>query len=203
MSIKDNIKNRRSELGLTLEEVAKLVGVSRQTIQKYENGIINNIPSDKIELLSYALRTTPAHIMGWTQEPKLQGIKIPVLGYVRAGVPISAVEEVLDEEEISADMARDGDYFALRIKGDSMEPKISEGDVVIVRQQEDADSGAIVIVVVNGDEATCKKLLKFNNGIRLVPSNPAYEPIYYSAEEIESLPVKIVGKVVELRAKFS
>lgn len=83
-----------------------------------------------------------------------------------------------------------------------MEPKISDGDVVIVRKQPDVDSGDIAVVLVNGDAATVQKIKKGPQGVTLIPSNPAYEPLYYSNDEIESLPVTIVGRVVELRAKL-
>lgn len=90
----------------------------------------------------------------------------------------------------------------MQINGDSMEPKFSKGDVVIVRKQDDAESGDIVIAMVNGDDATCKRLKKYQEGIGLVSTNPAYEPMYFSNKEIEEKPVRIIGKVVELRAKF-
>ena len=128
--------------------------------------------------------------------------RIPVLGKVVAGIPLGAIEDIIDYEEIPHSMAKSGDYFALQIKGDSMEPRIKEGDVVIVRKQPDVESGEVAIVLVNGDEATIKKVQKFNGGINLVPSNPAYEVKTYSNDDIESLPVSIIGKVVELRAKF-
>lgn len=131
-----------------------------------------------------------------------KGLKIPVLGSVRAGLPMEAVENILDYEEIGEEMARQGDFFALQIKGDSMEPRIKEGDVVIVRKQPDVENGEIAIVLVNGDEATIKKVQKFTGGINLVPSNPAYEVKTFTNQQIETLPVKILGKVVELRAKF-
>lgn len=132
----------------------------------------------------------------------LKGISIPVLGSVAAGIPIDAIEDILDYEEISVDLARSGEFFGLRVQGDSMSPRIQEGDVVIVRQQNDAESGDVVIVLINGDEATCKKLVRSDSGIVLHSFNPFYEPKYFSVEEIESLPVRIVGKVVELRGKF-
>lgn len=131
-----------------------------------------------------------------------KSVKIPVLGTVVAGIPLEAIEDIIDYEEISVEMARQGDYFALRVKGDSMEPKISAGDVVIVRKQEDVDSGDLAIVLVNGNEATIKKIMKFNGGINLVPNNSAYSVMTYTNEQIESLPVNVIGKVVELRAKF-
>lgn len=134
---------------------------------------------------------------------KTSSTKIPVLGYVRAGIPLNAVEEILDWEEIPEKWLESGDeYFALSIKGDSMEPKFSEGDVAIIRKQDDVESGDIAIILVNGDDATCKKVMKYSGGVRLVPWNPSYEVLDFSNQEIEELPVKIIGKVVELRAKF-
>ena len=130
------------------------------------------------------------------------GVVINVLGRVAAGIPIDAVTDIIDTEEISQEMARTGEFFGLQIKGDSMEPKISDGDVVIVRQQNDAESGDIVIATINGDEATCKRIRKYRDGIELVSNNPCYEPMFFSNEEIENKPVRIIGRVVELRAKF-
>ena len=95
-----------------------------------------------------------------------------------------------------------GEFFGLRIKGDSMEPRMESGDVVIVRQQSDANSGDTVIVLVNGDDATCKRLQKTDNGIMLVSTNPKYPPMFYSNEDIRTKPVVILGKVVELRQKY-
>lgn len=131
-----------------------------------------------------------------------KGVQIPVLGYVRAGIPIEAVEEILDYEEISRDMARQGEYFALSIKGDSMEPKISDGDVVIVRRQETVENGEYAVVLVNGNDATVKKFYKLENGIKLLSTNPSYDPFFFTIDEVNNLPVRVVGKVVELRAKF-
>ena len=88
-------------------------------------------------------------------------IRIPVLGRVAAGIPIDAIEEVIDWEDISADMVAGGaEYFGLQIKGDSMEPKISSGDIVIVRKQPDVESGEVAVVLVNGDDATVKRVKK-------------------------------------------
>lgn len=131
-----------------------------------------------------------------------KGIIINVLGRVAAGIPIEAVEDIIDTEEISQEMAANGTYFGLQIKGNSMEPRMCEGDVVIVRQQEDAESGDIVIAMVNGDDATCKRLRKYRDGIELISNNPVYPPMFYSNEDILNKPVKIIGKVVELRGKF-
>ena len=96
----------------------------------------------------------------------------------------------------------EGEFFALRVKGDSMEPRIKEGDIVIVRKQDDVDNGDLAVMLVNGDEATLKKIQKFNGGINLIPSNPSYAVMTYTSQEILDLPVRCLGKVVELRARF-
>lgn len=137
-----------------------------------------------------------------TEQKDRKTRKIKVLGYVRAGIPVSAVEEILGYEEIPESMAKTGDYFALTIKGDSMEPKFSEGDIIIVRRQQTAQNGDIVVVLINGDDATVKKISITSSGIILQPLNPSYKAIYYSPKDVEELPVSIIGKVVELRARF-
>ena len=136
------------------------------------------------------------------QSFKKKGVTINVLGRVAAGIPIEAVEEVIDTEEIPEEMAATGTFFGLKIKGDSMIPNICDGDVVIVRQQDDAESGDIVIATVNGTDATCKRLRKYRDGIELIANNPTYEPMEFSNTDIFEKPVRIIGKVVELRRKF-
>lgn len=157
-----------------------------------------------MEPLAEVLHTTPMYLLGIEENSENKNkYLVPVLGTVRAGLPIEAVETIIDYEEISEDMAKQGEFFALQIKGDSMEPRICEGDVVIVRKQSDVDSGDTAIVLVNGEEATIKKIQKFDGGINLVPGNPSYDVRTYTNEQIESLPVQILGKVVELRGKFA
>ena len=208
-TVGDRIKALRKKLGISQVDFADKIGVSKQTLYKYENNIITNIPSDKIEAIAVNFKISPSSLMGWDEEQKIadqattKAVRIPVLGRVAAGLPLFADEEIIDYEDISDAMAKDGEYYGLRIRGDSMEPKFSDGDVVIVRKQEDADNGDIVIALVNGDDAVCKRLRKYADGsVALVSSNPAYEPIYFSGEEVAETPVKIIGKVKELRAKF-
>ena len=200
-----DLKTRRQELNMTLEEVGNIVGVGKSTVRKWETGDIANMKIDKVTLLAKALKTTPTAILGTeekTEENPSAPVRIPVLGRVAAGIPIEAVEDILDYEEISADMASKGDYFALQIQGNSMEPRICQNDVVIVRCQPSVESGEIAVVLVNGENATCKKIIKQPNGISLASLNPAYPPMFYTNEEITSLPVTILGKMVELRGKF-
>lgn len=130
------------------------------------------------------------------------GIKIPVLGDVAAGIPIDAITDIVDYEEIDAATAATGDFFGLRIKGTSMEPRMREGDVVIVRKQEAAVTGDTVVVMVNGNSATVKKIKYGPDGITLIPTNPAHDVQFYSAADVERLPVRVIGRVVELRAKY-
>ena len=197
------IKSAREDLKLTKRELAKRIGVHESSINKYEKGLVD-IPLSKISELARVLKVTEAYLMGWEEklEQPPQGLQIPVLGTVAAGIPISAVEDILDYEEIDSSFQSQGEFFALRIKGDSMQPKMDDGDVVIVKQQSDANSGDTVIALVNGDEATCKKLQKTENGIMLVSTNPNYLPMFFTNEEIQTKPVVILGKVVELRSKF-
>lgn len=130
--------------------------------------------------------------------PKKDRNRIPVLGRVAAGIPIDAIEEVIDYEEIDDKLASTGELFGLKIKGDSMTPRICDGDVVIVRKQEAADSGDIVIATINGDDAVCKRLLIYGAAILLRSNNPIYEDIDVTGRE----DFKIVGKVIELRGKM-
>lgn len=204
MGIGDRIRILRINAGMTQIELANKLNISNSTLSQYESSA--RTPSDdmKLKIASLFHVSTDYLLSGATNtvNAKTKGVQIPVLGEVRAGYPMEAVENIIDYEEIDEETARRGEFFALRIKGDSMEPRFVEGDVVIVRKQETAESGDIVVALVNGDSATIKKLKRHQNGITLVPSNSAYEPMYYSNEEIMELPVNILGKVVELRAKF-
>lgn len=210
------LKALRANEKISQQKIADYLNVSRSTVAMWETGGIE--PSFEIlEKLATYFGVTTDYLLGinsdnftessLSKHPKKHGIKIPVYGNVAAGVPILAIEnydsaDPDDWEEIDEKMAANGEYIALRIKGDSMEPKISTGDVVIVRLQPDAETGDIVVAMVNGDEATVKKLKKRPEGILLIPSNPKYEPMFYTNEDIENLPIRILGRVVELRAKF-
>ncbi len=189
------------------------VKLGRNDISQYVSGKVN--PSQKkLTVLGLAFNVSEAWLMGF-DVPMNRGhknisnvtslseyVQIPVLGKVAAGIPMTAVENIIDYEEIPASMAAGGEYVALQIKGHSMEPRMFEGDVVIVRIQPSIDSGEVAVVIVNGNEATVKKIQLRHDGIVLQPFNPSYDPIYYTNEDIESLPIRIFGKVVELRQKY-
>lgn len=199
--IGDKIKKRREELGISQEELAKRMGYkSRSSINKIELNL-SDVPQKKIIDFAKALDTTISYLMD-EHTSKNKGVNIPVLGRVIAGIPIEAVEEIIDYEEITESLAKTGEFFALQIKGDSMEPEMREGDIAIVRKQETAETGDIAIVLVNGDDATVKKVRILDEGIMLIPFNAKYTPWAYTAEECESLPVRIIGKVIECRRKY-
>ena len=198
-----NIQYYMELYGKTRQEMCDSLGVKYTTFTDWVKG--NSYPRiDKIELMANYFGISKADLVedrSKRSAPR-KGVVINVLGRVAAGIPIDAVEDIIDTEEISEEMAKTGEFFGLQINGDSMEPKFSKGDVVIVRKQDDAESGDIVIAMVNGNDATCKRLKKYADGIALLSTNPKYDPMIFSNQEIEEKPVRIIGKVVELRAKF-
>ena len=197
-----NIQRLMEKHGKDRNDICRDLGFKYTTFTDWING--NTYPRiDKIELMANYFNVSKSELVeAHTDSQQSNAVVIPVLGRVAAGIPMAAAEYIIDTEEISQAMAADGEYFGLQVKGDSMEPKISNGDVVIVRKQSDADDGDLVIALVNGDDAVVKRLKKYKDGIALISSNPIYEPMFFSKSEIEEKPVEIIGKVKELRAKF-
>lgn len=196
---------------MSQEEVAKALNIDRTTYVKYERG---GSVKRNVEKLSNFFNVSTDYLLGRSDSPtgsysadigspsKEKTIRVPILGRIAAGTPIGAVEEVIGWEEISKKLAAGGACFALRVCGHSMEPRILEGDTVIVRQQPNVDSGDIAVVLIGNEEATLKRVKKQKDGIILVANNPAvYEPHFYSNREIKNSPVRILGKVVEIRCK--
>lgn len=199
----ENLKFYINLRGKKQKELADDVGFPPSTVSNWVSG--RKYPRvDTIELIAKALGVSKSQLIEDRAKPaNPQGkFLIPVLGRVQAGIPVEAVQDIIDYEEIPETMARQGEYFGLQIKGDSMTPRFCEGDVVIVRKQPDVDSGDIGIILVNDNDATIKKIIKSEIGISLVPLNPVFDVKTYSNEQIEMLPIQILGKVVELRAKF-
>jgi len=203
----ERLKELRNRRCISQQVLADKIKTSKSSINMYERG--EREPGiETLEALADFFNVDLDYLIGKhdittsVAAPQSKVKKIPVLGYVQAGIPIDAIEEILDYEEISEDLARNGEYVGLMIQGDSMEPKFSPGDVVIVRLQPTCESGDICVVLVNGDEATVKKVERTSAGIKLIPLNSAYDPLFFTNQEIEELPVRIFGRVVELRAKF-
>lgn len=202
----ENLNSYIAKSEKTQLEIAKSIGVSPQTFNTWCKGIA--IPRmGKVQALADYFNINKSDLI---EDKKLNidtvpiesGYTIPVLGRVAAGYGKEAVEEVIGQIEISPALAANGDYFGLLIKGDSMIPTLYDGDTVIVQRVDDAESGDLVIALVNGHDATCKRLQKYAEGIALIPQNPVYEPMRFTESEIDTTPVKILGKVVEMRRKF-
>ena len=206
MSLGEKLKYLRNLKKVNQATVAKLLNISQQAYAKYEKDITEP-DTDSLKILSSYFNVSIDYLLGAeimirTGNNKNEKIKIPVVGEIKAGLPAFADENIIDYEEIPDEMAKDGEYFGLKVKGDSMLPRIVEGDVVIVKKQNTADNGDICVVLVNGDSATLKKVKFADNGIMLIPNNQNYETMFYSKTQIQELPVEIIGKVVELRGKF-
>ena len=194
------IKELRLKNGYSQRRLAQLCSVHQTAVSQWETG--RTVPdSDSLVVLSQVFGVSVDTLLGNTE--KNEKILIPVLGYVKAGIPAEAVENVIEFEEISSELAGRGEYFGLKISGDSMFPMLHSGDTVIVRRQPDAESGDIAVVHVNNEDAVVKKLIKKDTSIALVSENSYYEPMIFSKEEVASLPVTVIGKVVELRRKFN
>ena len=201
--IAENISSFLDRYGKTQNDLADYMGVSQATVSNWCKGV--KLPRmDKIDRICNFFNVSRMQLMESPSKQKVsKGISIPVLNTVVAGMPIEAYEDILGYEEISRELASTGEFFALQIKGDSMLPVLQEKDIVIIRQQSDVESGDIAIVLIGGETATVKKVMKQESGITLIGFNPAvYEPHFYSNEDIESLPIKIAGKVVEMKRSF-
>lgn len=199
------ITKLRKEKDLQQKEVAEAIGMNRIILNRIELGKRPLRDDEAVALADYFHVTTDYLLKGKVSEQNhsSRGVRIPVLGRVVAGVPIDAVQEILDYEEITPEMAATGEYFALQVKGASMEPTLRDGDIVIVKKQPTVDSGDIAIVLVNGNDATVKEIKESPAGITLIGHNAAiYTPQFYSNKEIQNMPVQIIGKVVEMRRKF-
>lgn len=201
MGVKEKIKQLVRERGMSVREFEQLMGFGNGYVSKLDKSspsskYINRIANFFDIPVDYLLDDGETII----DVPKKN--LIPVLGFVAAGIPITAQENVIGYEEITNDMARRGEWFALVVKGDSMNPRIYEGDIVICREQPDAENGDLVVALINGDEACVKKLIKFDNGIALQSLNPNYPLMTFTEKQIESLPIRIIGKVEELRARL-
>lgn len=207
MKVGDRIRERRIELDWTQEELAKKMGYkSKSTINKIEMGI-NDITQSKIMKFANVLMTTTDRLMDQGKEkekPYYPSARIPVLGKVPCGMPVNVAEyeDTDDWVEIEESLAKTGEYYAIRAKGDSMLPRINNGDIMIIHQQEDVESGQVAVIRINGHEATCKKIKKYRDGIELIPLNPSYQPVFFSDEDIDKLPVNIMGRVMEVRSRL-
>lgn len=192
------LKDLRIKKGLTLEEVAKIVGVQPPAIYKYEKGIVENMKRETIKKLAELYCVKASYLMGLSDDRIIN-----VYSSVHAGILSEMIENIVDTEEISEKMANsDKNYFGIKVKGDSMSPKYLENDTLIVEKANSCENGEDCIVAINGNEAFLKRVYITENGITLQSLNPAYEPLFYTNEQIKDIPITIIGIVRELRRKI-
>ena len=198
MTIGERIKQRRLEIGLSVDQLADIIGKNRATIYRYESNEIEKFPLDILYPLAEALRTSPAYLMGWEDStlpsniiPMPEMRKIPLLGRIACGAPILAEEHIEEYIDIPKNIHAD---FALTCQGDSMiNARIFDGDIVYIRQQDTVESGEIAAVLIDND-ATLKRIRIYDDHISLEPENPQYRPIVLWGEDMNT--VRILGKAI-------
>lgn len=217
--IAQNLKQLLFEAGKTQKDLANDLGVSPQVVNTWCRGIavprmgkiqaladyFNVEKSEIIDVHTTVEETSNKENISKVLNNNIPAhFRIPVLGHVAAGVPIEMIEDIIDWEDLPKTEFKEPEkeYFGLKIKGHSMEPRICDGDVVIVHEQADAETDQIVIATIDGKDATCKRLKKYQDSIALISNNPAYEPMIFTADQIKKMPIEIRGVVVELRGKF-
>jgi repressor LexA len=213
MTVGERIKKKRERLNISQVDLARKIDCTKQTLYKYENSIITNIPSDKIEKIARALFTTPAYLMGWEESspankldyskisnimplPYKEGRTVPLIGSIACGVPILADENIEKEVMLPEDISAD---FCLRCKGDSMiNARIYDGDIVFIRKQPMVENGEIAAVLIDEmadvSSATLKRVYLYDDKITLSAENPKYAPTTYFREEMNN--IRILGKAV-------
>ncbi len=219
------IASLRKEKRLSQDELARRLNCTKQTVSNYERGVRRpdyemleaiadelNVPMSffisKEEQRSELARIYNSYPSNKTRIKhnnisEQQPVRIPVLGTIPAGVPLDAIEDIIDWEEIPMEMTRGGkEYFCLKINGDSMYPEYRDGDIIVFRRQDTCENGQDCAVMVNGDDATFKRVRINEKGITLQPLNPKYDPYVYNNEDVLNLPVRIIGVATELRRKF-
>ena len=223
MTLVERIESLCEERGISIRKMEREAGVGQGSTSKWKAGAYSPASTSVQRIASY-FGVSLDYLLGDSEEPvsfemidqlkkkrhetasdnlqKTSSVTIPVLGRVAAGVPLTAEEQILGYEDIPTEWTYLGNYFALRVKGDSMNPRICDGDVLIVRQQKNADSGDVVVVRIGEEDATVKRYVRNEGSITLQPFNTAYEPLVFTNKQIKSLPVSIIGKVIENRQKY-
>ncbi|MBP7213300.1 MAG: helix-turn-helix domain-containing protein [Anaerolineaceae bacterium] len=198
----ERLKIARKAKGMTQSELAERISVSRQAYSSYETGVRDPDTKTLLEIANI-LEVDLDFLLGRTDTPTSKNSQlIPLLGSVPAGTPIEAIEDIETYIDYFPNFVKHGELFALRVKGDSMAPELKNGDIAIIEKQDFINNGDIAVVRVNGEDVTIKRVKPTRNGIRLVPTNPAYDSLEFSKEEVATLPVTIVGKLIEIRRRF-
>lgn len=185
---------------LTYKELERRLGLANGFFGKLRKR--ETVPTlAKIDVIAEYFHVSRSFLLN-IEEIHGSGIKIPLLGRVSAESPIRASENIIGYEEITQSMFDTGEFFALKIKGDRMSPDIQDGDKVIVLEQNEVENGQIAVVLINGDDAICQEIKKTDNGVVLISRNPNYEPLFFTESEINTKPIKIIGRVVEIRREL-
>lgn len=206
----NRIRKLRQEYNMTQRELANKLGLNSETaIANYENG--RSIPKDDIKYkLCDLFNCTMDYIMGKEdfnnamvkQKDYSKVVTVNVYGTIPAGIPLEMIEDIIDTEELSGDSIKgDKKFFALKIKGSSMEPEYHNNDIVIFEKIDDCESGEDCVVMVNGYEGTFKRVIKEKSGITLKPLNNQFAPMHFTNEQIKNLPIRILGRFYELRRR--
>lgn len=204
MSFRINLKRFREERGFSQEELANLLGVRQSTVGMWENG--TNKPRMKtLEKITEILNITTNDLLAESNAEPMSyessgTLKIPIYGYIPAGIPMEAIEDILDYEEAPEEWAYGGkEFFGLKIKGNSMEPEYRDGDVIIFLKQSEFENNEDCAVAINGNDWTFKRVEKLDSGVLIKPLNPNYETMFFTPEQCNSLPVEVKGVFWELR----
>ena len=226
----NNLKNLRKKRGLGQVELANMLGITQSSYSRYEAGL-RDIPTDILIKLVDILRSSTDEILGVNndQEPGWNTVQspddprfppkvfpaeplpdleretamIPILGSVRAGYDNYAEENREGYMPIDDRLkTMHPEAYVLTVKGDSMEPEICHGDMVICAPDAEIRNNDVCIVCINGEVGTVKRIRFEGDGLTLVPANPHYRKLHYSAEDIQSYPVTVQSKVIEVRHKY-
>ena len=207
----EKIKFYRTSKNITQQELGEYLNTTSQTVSRYESGILEANQDVLFKLAEYFKISIndffPPIIFdnGTLVDINSDIAKIPVYGTIRAGIPIESQSDIIEYIDIPKEWTKGGKkFYGLKISGDSMFPKYSENDIVIFEQNDDKEmyNGKDVAVMINGTESTFKKLLVNDNGIVLQPYNTAYDIMMFSKEQVEQLPIRVVGIAVEKRTKL-
>ena len=198
MELKDIIKNYKYRHQLTNDEIAAQLGVTKSTVSRWISGDVKRIQEETLSRLNA--------LLGYNIDPIIKGksvhLKRPILGYAKAGYDMYAQENYMGDEEVTEEDFYKGDYF-LQIQGDSMIGSgIMDGDLALIKQCSTVSSGEIAVVMIGDDEVTVKKVIKKPDMLVLEATNPLTENRYFSQQEIQQLPIRIIGKVIYTKTYF-
>ena len=198
----ENLKKQAAIAGENQPDIAEVLGVTKSAVNSYFTG--TKMPRmDRIKKLAGHFGCNVSDLIDdKTVEDQITAVAIPVLGTVPAGVPIEAIQDILGYEEIPKIMADTGEFFCLRVEGNSMYPLLYSGETIVIKKQETAENGDIVVALIDNDDTTVKRLKKVSDGIILEAENPEYNSLYFNEKQIQNEKVKIIGKAVESRKKL-